>query len=227
MRERLARFSRPTLPALGGAVEGARARLGAGAQAVSGLGASISARAADAFQRIERPALDLSWLSDLSSVRWPFGSNPEAAVPHLAFVASSAAPAVSATAATPSEWGSTVGKSGLSWDLFFSNTDHDWSDEIDMGGLVRFLRARYPDKTAPNVAADTRLPIDTVKKWLALVAAPNGKAVLVLACVYGPEVLVALLRTPPGWLVETARAAEQARLEAELAALQAKLARSA
>ena len=154
-------------------------------------------------------------------------SDPVAALSSSPPLAELTAPAASGAAATPAEWGSTVGKSGLTWDLFFSNTNHDWSDEVDMGGLVRFLRGRYPDKTAANVSADTRLPADTVKKWLALVAAPNGRAMLVLACVYGPEVLVALLRRPPGWLLQSARMAEQVRLEAELAALTAKLARGA
>ncbi|MBL7309331.1 hypothetical protein INQ13_23315, partial [Escherichia coli] len=68
---------------------------------------------------------------------------------------------------------------------------------------------------------------DTVKKWLAGVALPNGRAVLVLACCYGPELLRAMLRDPPGWLDASARGAEQARIEARLAALQAQLRRSA
>lgn len=227
MRERLSWLADATLPVLGGAVEGARSQIEAGLRAVSDLGASLSHQAADAWQRVERPSFDLSWLSALSSLSWPFGSDPVAALSAGPCFVEPAAPAASVAAATSAEWGSTVGKSGLTWDLFFSNTDHDWSDEIDMGGLARFLRGRYPDKTAANVAADTRLPADTVKKWLALIAAPNGRAMLVLACVYGPEVLVALLRRPPGWLVHSARAAEQARLEAELADLTAKLARGA
>lgn len=227
MRERLSWLAAATLPVLGDAVEGARSQIEAGVQAVSDLGASLSSQAGDAWERIEAPAFDMSWLSSLSSVSWPFGSDPVAALSSSPPLAELTAPAAFGAAATPAEWGSTVGKSGLTWDLFFSNTDHDWSDEVDMGGLVRFLRARYPDKTAANVAADTRLPADTVKKWLALVAAPNGRAMLVLACVYGPEVLVALLRRPPGWLVHSARAAEQSRLEAELAALTAKLSRGA
>ncbi|MGC5781624.1 hypothetical protein [Methylobacterium sp. NFXW15] len=225
MHEPLTWLADATLPVLGDAVEGAKARIEAGLQAVSDLGSSVASQAADAWERIEPSSFDLSWLSSLSSLSWPFGSDPVAALSSCPPLAEPAASAMSVAAAPSAEWGSTVGKSGLTWDLFFSNTGHDWSGEIDMSGLVRFLRGRYPDKTAANVSADTRLPADTVKKWLGLVAAPNGRAMLVLACVYGPEVLVAVLRRPPGWLVQSARMAEQVRLEAELAELTAKLAR--
>lgn len=151
---------------------------------------------------------------------WRFGLQP---VPSFC----DPVPGSAAAVATIAGWESTVGKSGLIWDHFFSNADQDWSDEIDLAGLARFLRLIHPDKTAMNVAADTRQPVDTVKKWLAGVAVPNGRAMLVLVCVYGPEVLVAMLRKHPGWLVETARAAEQAHLEARVASLRAKRGRAA
>lgn len=97
-----------------------------------------------------------------------------------------------------------------------------WSGEIDLDGLPRFLRERHPDKTAQHVQARTGVPADTVRKWLLGVAVPSLKTALQLLCAYGPEVLVAMFREPPDWLDAEAREAEQARMEAEVAALWAK-----
>jgi hypothetical protein len=116
--------------------------------------------------------------------------------------------------------------SGPGLDHFVPKADRDWSAQIDCDGLARFLRAAHPAKTAIHVAARTRLPADTVKKWLLGAALPNGRAVLVLACCYGPELLCAMLRDPPGWLDAAARGAAQARIEARLAALQVQLRRA-
>lgn len=210
----------PELPSLGGAAKAARAAVGRRAQAVGGFAHAVSAKAADALQRVERPSLTLP--------EFPF------TVPGwLAsrFASSSAdltsLPASTSAAATIEGWEKAVGNAGLTWDHFFPIEGQNWSDRVDLDGLTRFLRAQHPDKTHVHVSALTKLPADTVKKWLLGVAAPGGRAMLVLACVYGPEIMVAMLRDPPAWLDAAARAAEQARLEAQVAQLQAKLGRAA
>lgn len=104
-----------------------------------------------------------------------------------------------------------------------------WSNRINGAGLARFLRAKHPEKTAPNVAAETGLPIDSVKKWLSGEALPGSGALLTLACVYGPELMAAMLNGAPAWLDHAVREqkireleAQQARIAAELQALEAR-----
>lgn len=219
MRDRLRSVS---LPSLSGAVGAARAAMGQGAQAVTSLGASVSTFATDTLARVERPSF--TWLPDFPTLSIPSwllrsGASSEALALALAPAGATAAPTIEG-------WESSVGNTGIAWDHFFPKAGLDWSQQVDLDGLSRFLRAQYPEKTAQNVAARTKLPADTVKKWLLGAALPNGRAMLVLACAFGPEVLVAMLRHPPGWLDEAARAAEQARLQAQLAELQAQIGRA-
>lgn len=98
-----------------------------------------------------------------------------------------------------------------------------WERQIDAAGMVRWLKARYPAKTAACVAADLNVPLDTVTKWLARENLPNGRTLVLMICVYGPEFLAALLRDPPNWLDLAANEADQARLMAQLATLRAEL----
>ncbi|MBY0259577.1 hypothetical protein [Methylobacterium sp.] len=212
-----------SLPSLSGAVVAARSAVGQGAQAVTSLGASVSTFATDTLARVERPSL--TWLPDLPSLSVPTWLVRSGVAPDRLALALS--PAGISAAPTIEGWESSVGNTGIALGHFFPKEGLDWSQQIDLDGLSRFLREQYPDKTAQNVAARTKLPADTVKKWLLGVALPNGRAMLVLACAFGPEVLVAMLRHPPGWLDEAARGAEQARLQAQLADLQAQIGRVA
>lgn len=190
------------------AVEGAWSVLDAGAQAAGDACASVSAYAGEALSAAEAAALD--WIPDTSTVsalQWLF--------------ATGAAPVATTSAGSAA----VAGKSASLWDHFFPKGERDWSAEIDADGLIRFLRTQHPCKTALNVAARTQLPADTVKKWLLGAALPNGRAILVLSCAYGPELLRAMLRHPPGWLDAAARGAEQVRLEAKLADLRRQMRR--
>lgn len=127
---------------------------------------------------------------------------------------------------THAGWENAVRKSGPFEDHSFLKSDHSWSD-VDMDGLARFLKDRHPDKTAVHTADAVGVPEATVKKWLLKLARPNGLGVLRLACAYGPEVLVAMLPAAPNWLRFAAREAEQARMEARMAALRAQIERAA
>ena len=98
-----------------------------------------------------------------------------------------------------------------------------WSDRFDLDGFGRFCRARFPTKTAAHVAAETGLPADSVKKWIAGEAVPGGKALLALLCIYGPELAFAMLNDAPAWLNEAARQERQRALEASISRQRAEL----
>ena len=91
--------------------------------------------------------------------------------------------------------------------------------------VVAFLGKLHPVKTCENVAAETGIRAATVRQWVARESAPNFRALFRLMCAYGPDLLCAALDNPPRWLSEAARAEEQARIDAEIAALQARRAR--
>lgn len=88
-----------------------------------------------------------------------------------------------------------------------------------------FLRRMHPTKTADNVAAETGVPVNTIKTWLQRGSAPDAEGYTALWIAYGPEFLEALAGgRSPDWLVQTRRAHEALQLKAEIAALEKKLA---
>lgn len=88
---------------------------------------------------------------------------------------------------------------------------------------VEFIRRLYPVKTADCVAADTGLPVQTVRRWLEGVAKPSfiGFSRLILA--YGPAFLAAVFPRQPRWLTEAYQREQLADLEAEQARIQSKI----
>lgn len=89
--------------------------------------------------------------------------------------------------------------------------------------IVAFLRRIHPAKTAECVAAETGISSNTVAKWLDRGSGPSTWATFRLIAAYGPEFACAVMTSPPDWLSAAARAEEQRRLRAQMAALQAKL----
>lgn len=88
-----------------------------------------------------------------------------------------------------------------------------------------FLRRMHPAKTADNVAAETGIPVNTIKTWLQRGSAPDAEGYTALWITYGPAFLEALAdRRSPDWLVQIRRAHEALQLKAEIAALEKKLA---
>lgn len=151
-----------------------------------------------------------------SSLARRAGLQPAASPAGLSRTTSTATTAVS----TISGWENGVWEPSENWGQIWSKTDQMWSEIIDLDGLGRFLREEHPRDAAKSVAKRTRQPFGTVKKWLNGSARPNLHAALVLVCVYGPEVLAAMLREPPEWLDASARAAEQARQRSRLSRAQ-------
>lgn len=83
--------------------------------------------------------------------------------------------------------------------------------------LRRFLRSAHPGKTAEGVAARTRIKSETVAHWLKGYGRPGFVSTLRLIGAYGPDLLAALLASPPAWLDHAAQA-EQLRELGEQAA---------
>ena len=107
--------------------------------------------------------------------------------------------------------------------MFGLKAGHVWSNRIDFRGLAVFLRRLYPSKTAARVAADTGLPADSIKKWLSLEVQPNGRAMLVLVCVYGADLILASVKDAPDWCNRDARRARRAKLLAEIAEIESEI----
>ena len=91
--------------------------------------------------------------------------------------------------------------------------------------VVAYLRHLHPSKTADNVSAQTGIPAGTIQKWLDRGSAPNADAYCRLGRAYGPDFLAATWDIAPSWLSEAVREQRAATLQAEIAALEAKLAR--
>lgn len=87
-----------------------------------------------------------------------------------------------------------------------------------------FLRSVHPERTAANVAADTkgRITAKTVEKMLERQSAPSATNWIILFETYGPEFMCALLgERAPAWLTEAGRAQARAQLDAKIAELEA------
>ncbi|MBN9453227.1 MAG: hypothetical protein J0I42_14865 [Bosea sp.] len=86
-----------------------------------------------------------------------------------------------------------------------------------------FLRGLYPSKTIENVAYDTGIPSDTVRKWFEGVAKPSWAAFSRLIFAYGPAFLIAVYPKAPAWLDEAHRRERQEALRAEQRRIQEQL----
>lgn len=87
-----------------------------------------------------------------------------------------------------------------------------------------FLRRRHPMKTADNVAAETGIPVNTIKTWLQRGSAPDAEGYTALWIAYGPDFLdVIAAGRSPEWLTQVRRANEARQLKAQIAALKNKL----
>lgn len=91
-------------------------------------------------------------------------------------------------------------------------------------GVVSFLTAQHPTKTAEHVEAESGVPAATVRNWLRGLSAPSGEAIVRLLLAYGPDVLLPALPRAPEWLSRPVMARRQAEIEAEQARLSRALA---
>ena len=91
--------------------------------------------------------------------------------------------------------------------------------------IIDFLRRAYPVNTAINVAADTGVSAETVQKQIDRVSMPSAFNFMRYGAAYGPEFLAAAYPTQLGWLSDAAREAARRKLDAEIAALEARRAK--
>ncbi len=98
-------------------------------------------------------------------------------------------------------------------------------DRLALGDRVAaFLRSRHPTKTADNAAAETGIPLNTIKTWLRRGSAPDAEGYTALWIAYGPDFLDGMAGgRSPQWLVKLRRDEDATRLKAEIAALEHKL----
>lgn len=88
---------------------------------------------------------------------------------------------------------------------------------------LEFLRGLYPSKTVENVAYDTGIPSDTVRKWFEGVSKPSWAGLSRLIFAYGPAFLMAVYPKAPSWLDEAHRRERQEALRAEQRRIQEQL----
>jgi len=93
--------------------------------------------------------------------------------------------------------------------------------------LVAFLRERHPVKTIDCIAAETGIARTTVAKWFERGGGPSAGAFLALVGAYGPDIICAVMHSPPDWLVAAKREARREALAREIAALEQELTRQA
>lgn len=87
--------------------------------------------------------------------------------------------------------------------------------------IADHLRSIHPSRTADNVAADTGLATDTIRKWLGHQSLPSFAVLGVLIGTYGPEFVAAWMGEQPPWLDANVRAARAAELDRQIAELRA------
>jgi hypothetical protein len=97
-----------------------------------------------------------------------------------------------------------------------SFSDRFRSKLVDFSGLVAFLRAEHPNKTAEAVEARCGVPATTVRKWMSGETNPNGKALVLLMLEYGPEAFASCVRCAPDWAKAAVRAEMTRKLESEI-----------
>ena len=112
-----------------------------------------------------------------------------------------------------------MGKSGQELGTFGHSDDRTFAERV-----AHFLRSQHPTKTAQCVSHEIGLSTGTVRKWLELGCAPNGRAVALLMRRYRGAFLWAVF--PDGddeWFAELAREEELARLEERAATIREQL----
>lgn len=96
--------------------------------------------------------------------------------------------------------------------------------EIDREGFAAFLRKAHRFDVAAEAGRRLGIPAKTVRNWLEQVCAPSGDNILKIAIEYGPDALAAMFpHHAPGWMQRAVREERAAKLEAEMAGMQAEL----
>lgn len=91
---------------------------------------------------------------------------------------------------------------------------------FDVAGLIGWLKARFPRSTDHHVSADTGIPAASVENWLHRRSQPSVQHFSILLKVYGPSLLAASFKSPPGWVDEAARSERRREIEAQIARLE-------
>ncbi len=81
--------------------------------------------------------------------------------------------------------------------------------------LAALLRRRRPFKTAAAVAADTGASVAAIGKMLERGGLPGALTLGRIVAAYGPEALIAIMDSPPAWLLSLAADVDPQRQEGQ------------
>ncbi|MDQ0135709.1 hypothetical protein J2T08_003630 [Neorhizobium galegae] len=90
---------------------------------------------------------------------------------------------------------------------------------FDVAGLVDWLRSQFPRSTPHNVEARTGIAAASVENWLHRRSQPSVEHFTLLIAVFGPALLQACLRQPPGWVEQAARQERKREIDEQIARL--------
>lgn len=91
--------------------------------------------------------------------------------------------------------------------------------------VSRFLRLKYPERTAVNVSADTggKISAKTIEKWLERSSAPSFAHAMLLIATYGSDFICACMDNPPACIREARSLRRRRAIEKQIAALSQQL----
>ena len=92
---------------------------------------------------------------------------------------------------------------------------------FDHGGLIGWLRSRFPNGTGFHVEHVTGISSATVDNWIQRRSRPSVEHYHRLMVVFGPSLVRACLRGGADWLDEACRRQRAVEIENEMAALKA------
>lgn len=93
---------------------------------------------------------------------------------------------------------------------------------FDVGGLITWLRDRFPRSTTFHVSAATGIPAASVENWLHRRSQPSVEHFMLLISAFGPALMHACLHRAPPWLEHAAERQIADEIDAEIAALQSR-----
>lgn len=91
---------------------------------------------------------------------------------------------------------------------------------FNVHGLIHWLRQKFPQYTAVNVAAATGISSATVENWLHGRSQPSIEHFALMLMTFGPSFLRAAMQTEAPWIVKAEADAIAAEIEAEIERLE-------
>ncbi len=91
---------------------------------------------------------------------------------------------------------------------------------FDVGGLIDWLRKKFPRATTYHVEAKTGIPAASVENWLHRRSQPSVQHFSILIAVFGPALLAASMPRAPSWVEEAVQKQRRREIDAQIEMLQ-------